>query len=72
MNAKLKEYIISTIITFFTGALIAFSSAIETATTFADISWKIVISASILAGLRLAIKAMIEYLPKLVALFTQK
>jgi len=72
MNPKLKEYALSTLITFVTGALISLSSAIETATTFADISWKIVISASILAGLRLSIKGVIEYLPKLISIFTEK
>jgi hypothetical protein len=66
MNKTLQEYLISTLITFVTGMLTYVAVAMESAETFADLSWKAVLLGAIFAGLRLAVKAVLQFLPKLI------
>lgn len=69
MNPKLQEYLISTLITFVTGILTYIAVAMESATTFSDLSWSAVLLGAVFAALRLTVKVALEYLPKIITSF---
>lgn len=66
----LKRYLISTIITFLAGFFVVLIPALELATTWSDVAWPALIAGATFAGFRLAVKGLVEYLPKLIEIAT--
>ena len=66
MKDLIKEYAISTALTFFTGMIAYLAIAMDGAQTFSDLSWGAVILGALFAGLRLVVKSLIQVMPKLV------
>ena len=64
----LKRFLISSLLSFATGFLMALYPVLQEATTFSDVAWSAVILGSVFAGLRLVVKGLIEGLPAIAKL----
>jgi hypothetical protein len=65
MKDNIKQYAISTAITFFTGFIVELAISLENATSFADMSLKAVMLGCIFAGFRLTVKFLVQITPML-------
>jgi len=72
MKDTIIKYLISTALSFATGFFGYMLMALETGETFSDLSWRAVLLGAAYAGVRLVIKTIVEFLPKLVSLLSKK